>query len=223
MIKYIKLLFKSIKSTYVQINELEELLKSVKALSNSPYKKTIKMNYEKFAIDVKTSGKKWTKEAIRHLKKMGFEVIKRKEDITPIQFQNYLKHNSDRFEYYKTIFTPEIDILTLPQDWNKLIEYTKKEDKLSDLEKDLIEAEKKQAFNDAVNAGISLRDYFNLFEDFKDINMPPYSCMFGTLRIFPEEENKILKEENKDLKIKLEEIRDLAKELSIKSDKFKKL
>lgn len=86
---------------------------------------------KKISIDVKASGKEEMKKVRKYLRSEGYSVRERKTEI--IVDINFLSNNypeniirAHDFEYYENV--EGCETLTLPQDWNKLIEYTKKEE-----------------------------------------------------------------------------------------------
>ncbi len=88
---------------------------------------------EKFSIDLRSSAKGERKKAVRYLREKGFEVKKRSE----CNYSNYLSNNDNlglcsEFMYYHATLNDET-ILTLPSDWDKLVEIVEgKEFKIGD-------------------------------------------------------------------------------------------
>lgn len=81
-----------------------------------------------FSIDLKNSAKGERKKAVKYLRGLGYKVQKKKNNrVIRSYLSNYfdVKAN-DSFKYFYQA-SPKEKILTLPQDWDKLIEYTKKE------------------------------------------------------------------------------------------------
>jgi hypothetical protein len=91
----------------------------MKQLNNVTMKKL-----PKFSIDLKASAKGERKKVVKYLRAKGFSVIKRKDETA--KFFDYLSNglkypcSDNDFEYNITMSKGEL--LTLPRDWDKLVE-----------------------------------------------------------------------------------------------------
>jgi hypothetical protein len=93
---------------------------------------------KEFSIDLRNSEKGERKKAVKYLREQGYIVQKKKDSKHTKDFllsTGYLKSKNDfcktscDFVYFngntRIRMTSDFDILTLPKDWDKLIEYTK--------------------------------------------------------------------------------------------------
>jgi hypothetical protein len=89
---------------------------------------------EKFSIDLKASKKGERKKVVKYLRDKGYTVIKRKGET--ISFLNYLCYgvsyptSDNDFEYNNSCVMGEL--ITLPQDWDKLVKIIEEEKPLKE-------------------------------------------------------------------------------------------
>ena len=83
----------------------------------------------KFSIDLKASAKGERKKAVKYLRGKGYEVPKRKNNIVKFESNNYLSNEhlgldpcDEKDFYYYSGFSFNELLLTLPNDWDKLVE-----------------------------------------------------------------------------------------------------
>jgi len=78
------------------------------------------MNYKEFAIDLRKSDKEQRKMAVKLLRSLGYEVVKRKDEtVIDMRYLSYRNINN-RFEYYD-LMRRDMKILTLPEDWGEFV------------------------------------------------------------------------------------------------------
>ena len=82
-----------------------------------------------FSIDVKASGKEEMKKVRKYLRGLGYDVAKRQDNLYPECNQKYLLFYNDRFDYFDLQINELI--ITLPQDWDKLVETVEVKNKQS--------------------------------------------------------------------------------------------
>lgn len=123
------------KRSVAACKEFEQQMKQVKNTTKT------KEKMKKFSIDLKASGKGERKKAVKYLRDHGASVCPRKDNPKEKGKRNYLLNSHPEFvgnkltydfHYYTGSASTNWDSLTLPRDWNKLVE--------------IVEGEKKEEF-----------------------------------------------------------------------------
>ncbi len=121
---------------------------------------------EKFTILCKGVEWKEIKKAVDYLRSNGINVIKRKDD-TADAF-NYIRYRESRYEFqYYTRVSFNREVLTMPQDWDKLVSYVEEHK----------QENRKECLNEWVNGTQSMAD--RALSEIRKIKYPIFTNTLG--------------------------------------------